>query len=852
MKRSFMVFRFILLLSASLVASSCTIKAPQKRDPQFAHSYSGDNGTLEIGGPYIGAEFHRSRAVPSRVSFYKPVANSLDPSTDYWKRDQFVALHLEVAREGSGESVTSLLDTLAFDYTWTPADARFNGVAAGLPMDVSYAFGDSLPFMELSIRLVNTKPDTQSIRLDLSFDPTLKTSHTYASVMPDYRVDHVPMSRDVYLPYRSDEAGYAVLMVADLERRVGGDGFVFSYGEGRPVQGWLEREIAPGDTLSTSLLIGTDIQEWMDLYRRDWFEGWEEDREEYAARISRVATHDPAYLHRRESYSQTFFLSDPDLIETLYWSRGVIEATQHYLDGEIVPMPCPAQYNFYFAHDVLVTDLGVVRYDVERVEKDLRFLQKISSDTLLAHAYYWKDDRYVTEFCQHDSWNHFWFIQLAASFLRHGGDPELIRSMVPLLEASHRAIESQLGSEDNLAYGIRPDWWDLGTVPGARAYLTSHLVRAEQEFEAIQFMLGEPISPPKRRLSAIRHDLANKLWSEENGYLMNTIEDTIDHHLYSGSLLAVAYGLLDSAKANRLVDTAADVLLDEQLGIRNAMPPDFHLLEKEYRFNGPEAGGPWLYMNGAVWPQGNAWYALAQLAVNRPDDALTTLRRYLTLAGIAASPNGLPAFYEFRHTDASAPEYGRIEKPTFLWHGGWYIHCLYALAGLRETPWNLALSTDLPKVLQNGGFEVTTDGLTKVSYRGEGKTASKILWNGQPAHALVIYGTPGSIDVELGPPTEPYLESIDGMVRSLRLEEDGITLRAAVQFIAQDREAKATYVSPTHCLSTELDGVELRFSSEVIPGGFRTTVALGEIDMKALRELTPAGAWALELNFAGR
>ena len=39
-----------------------------------------------MGGPFAGAEFHESRPLPSRISFYYPVANSIDLSTDYWKR----------------------------------------------------------------------------------------------------------------------------------------------------------------------------------------------------------------------------------------------------------------------------------------------------------------------------------------------------------------------------------------------------------------------------------------------------------------------------------------------------------------------------------------------------------------------------------------------------------------------------------------------------------------------------------------------------------------------------------------------------------------------------------------------
>src|SRR5437870_13328446 len=45
-------------------------------------------GQVEVGGRYVGAEFHRSRPLPSRISFYYPVANSIDLSTDYLRRDE--------------------------------------------------------------------------------------------------------------------------------------------------------------------------------------------------------------------------------------------------------------------------------------------------------------------------------------------------------------------------------------------------------------------------------------------------------------------------------------------------------------------------------------------------------------------------------------------------------------------------------------------------------------------------------------------------------------------------------------------------------------------------------------------
>ncbi|PIP12644.1 MAG: hypothetical protein COX49_04465, partial [bacterium (Candidatus Stahlbacteria) CG23_combo_of_CG06-09_8_20_14_all_40_9] len=75
----------------------------------------------------------------------------------------------------------------------------------------------------------------------------------------------------------------------------------------------------------------------------------------------------------------------------------------HWLDGEILPMPCPAEYNFYFTHDVLVTDIGAVHYDIQRVKRDLQYIMtKADSNKRIPHAYYWKDREYQTEICSSD------------------------------------------------------------------------------------------------------------------------------------------------------------------------------------------------------------------------------------------------------------------------------------------------------------------------------------------------------------------------------------------------------------------------------------------------------------------
>ena len=46
-------------------------------------------GQIEVGSPYVGIEIHKSFPLLNRISFYYPVANSIDISEDYWKRENY-------------------------------------------------------------------------------------------------------------------------------------------------------------------------------------------------------------------------------------------------------------------------------------------------------------------------------------------------------------------------------------------------------------------------------------------------------------------------------------------------------------------------------------------------------------------------------------------------------------------------------------------------------------------------------------------------------------------------------------------------------------------------------------------
>ena len=41
-------------------------------------------------------------------------------------------------------------------------------------------------------------------------------------------------------------------------------------------------------------------------------------------------------------------------------------------------MPCPAEYNFFFTHDVLLTDLAAINFDPERVRRDLLYIMSLA------------------------------------------------------------------------------------------------------------------------------------------------------------------------------------------------------------------------------------------------------------------------------------------------------------------------------------------------------------------------------------------------------------------------------------------------------------------------------------------
>ncbi|MGH7495128.1 MAG: MGH1-like glycoside hydrolase domain-containing protein [bacterium] len=534
--------------------SSCLLALPQLSERSaVAVSFDGKFGQIEIGGKYVGAEFHHSLPLPSRLSFYSPVANSIDLSTDYWHRDESMPFSVIVSIDGKSDTV----GRVPFAYTWTPFHAVFTRSDASSKLEFSYHFCEDLLFL-------------------------------------------------------------------------------------------------------------------------------------------------------------------------------------HALTA---------------------------------------------ADSVLPHAYYWRDDGFKTELCASDNWNHLWFIILASSYLKHSGDRETLTLLYPMLEKSLRLMLQNKGAGD-LMYASRPDWWDIGKIYGARAYITTLMIRALRAFSAIALELNVPeerLREHVRLAQSMQGSLTKNLWDQDAGYILNMLDGSkLDRHYYAGSLLAAACDLLDEQKRDILLETARRELLDRGLGIRNAMPADFHRLIDIYGFNGMEAGEPYVYINGGVWSQGIAWYALGLLAAGKPDSARDTLTNYLTLAGIRNSPGGQPALFEYRNADPDSPHYGQIDKPTFLWAAGWYLFTLYHLAGLRENEWNVSFDPHLPNGFEDIVYDLQLGGKScEVSCRGTGEYFKRILVDGKNTNSAVVLASPAKILLERGRPDSPYLAYSSASVS--QVEYDGAKHALTVQ-----------------------------------------------------------------------
>lgn len=161
--------------------------------------------------------------------------------------------------------------------------------------------------------------------------------------------------------------------------------------------------------------------------------------------------------------------ADESLMQSAQWAKAVMAANAHFLAGRILPTPCPAEYNFFFTHDALLTDMARCLVDIVALKEELEFIATLA-DSLgtVPHAHYWRDGPFVTQHAGADNWNHLWFVIVAARYRRHSAHLATVRRLFPLVKRCLRLVLTHL-HPDGAIWAYRPNWWDIGSNYGPRA-----------------------------------------------------------------------------------------------------------------------------------------------------------------------------------------------------------------------------------------------------------------------------------------------------------------------------------------------------------------------------------------------
>jgi len=837
----------IIILSIALVWSN--VLAQTSGNP-LSYFFDRHYGQVEVGGRFAGAEFHDSRPIPSRISFYYPIANSIDVSTDYWKRGNSLPFALGVR---AGQEAKRWLGREPWDYTLSPHKTTFHKKEAKLEYFLSYEFCMNQPAMVVCLRIKNVSGAMVPVEVYTHLLLSLRTCQTYArkdSAWTEYDgttdaiIAHFDDLQTKQTSVFVENAGVHPFSwssgakeiaaadsgtskwISDSTSRLN-QVLMTQSNPGQPAAAFLYRnEIAPNDTLVIVQIVGSCPRDEVKK-RTSYLAGvWRKEVEEY-----------DNYIVQKAEKESHFITGDQWLDRSAVWARGLIASNAHFIDGQIVPMPCPAEYNFFFTHDVLLTDLGAVNFDLQRVKRDLFYIASLSKEDVIPHAYYWRDDGFKTEFCGPDNWNHLWFILTASSYYRHSLDSATLHALYPLMSKSVELILTQRKA-DGLMYAKHPDWWDIGNREGPRSYLTILTIRALRDFAYVSAAIGERDGKYLLELETsadnMQKILNQRLWDDSQQFLTNFNGTDRDSHYYAGSLLAPIYGVLNNDRSKQLLNTARRELVDRRIGVRIVAPADFHTdsMISYFKLLGNEAGAPYAYANGGVWPHSTAWYILALQSCGRTDEAVELLKKTLTLDGIAESPMGQPAMYEYRFADTLSPDFGKIDKPSFLWAGGFYLNVLYRVFGVTENEWNLSVSRPRPSGFDSAGFSLAFGVQKNILIKGKGESLHSWTSDNGSVSSLVFpldaaHSTQSAI--EFGAVRTPYLESINTVLYSARFSPKTKSLDCVVSSFQG------------HAVSAKIVGTKKA----------KTIMVDGKLVKNVLRSPNGNGGETLEVNFLG-
>jgi hypothetical protein len=150
----------------------------------------------------------------------------------------------------------------------------------------------------------------------------------------------------------------------------------------------------------------------------------------------------------------------------------------------------------------------------------------------------------------------------------------------------------------------------------------------------------------------------------------------------------------------------------------------------------------------------------------------------MSLEGVLRSPMGQPAMYEYRFADSAAAEYGKVDKPSFLWYGGMYFAALYRLLGVQDNSWNLSIG-DADSAFTVAQWGLAFDGDHSVTVHREGRYLRSFRAGGADVHSCVVpldIGKTADLNLTFGEPGEPYLRRANAIVHSVEYRGRVLTI----------------------------------------------------------------------------
>jgi hypothetical protein len=727
----------IIILFIIFTLTQSSVFPQQLNDSLISVEFRGD-AKVEVGSPFAGLEFHHSSPVPQRISFYYPVANSIDLSTDYWKRDTtFVSSFGLKINKGEFHEIGKE----PFLLEMTPYYVSFTKKYTGYQIKVSYNFSRNQSAVIVTYVVTNTTNQTNTYEFETKNYLTLRTCHTY-NFINKIRPEFIKDQSELFVDYDDIGAGNAQIFIANAGEKP--DGYELSKEtsaihidnriiENPYIKYSYKKILAPKGEIIIVQIIGSTKKDEGKKVADYMLKNYKKEIRDYSNSILNKSIN-----------KEGIKLNDPIMDHSVLWAKAILAVNSHYIDGSFEPMPCPAEYNFFFTHDVLLTDLAAVNFDLQRVRNDLTFIiNHADKNKVIPHAYYWKDSTYKTEYAGNDNWNNYWFTILSAKYLMHSADTSFLNKLYPYINKSIETALSTKG-DDDLIWSNRPDWWDIGKKYGPREYMTILAVKTLRSYNFISSALNRNLDRLKyyeELAGRMEESLNKKLWADDVNYLMNFYSDgKRDEHYYMGSLLAAHYNLMNMQRIEKMVKTVQEKLLDKNIGVYTVWPMDFNKLLDYWNFSGNEAGDPYYYINGGVWSHANAWYALALSTLNRKSEAADFIKNTMTVKGIMNGPNGQPAMYEVRNGNSKDPKvYGTVDKPQFLWAAGWYLYDLYNIFLVKENDWNLQFDPFLNKNRKSADFAYVFNGYNVKVNVDQGRRNSPVVnYDGKYIPSLVL------------------------------------------------------------------------------------------------------------------